>query len=30
MAVGMSILTLQLLLQTLVHLSGGEVSKAKT
>ena len=29
MAVGMSILTLQLFLQTLVHLTGGEVSKAQ-
>jgi hypothetical protein len=27
MAVGMSILTLQLILQTLVHLTGGEVSR---
>ena len=29
MAAGMSILTLQLFLQTLVHLTGGEVSKAQ-
>ena len=29
MAVGMSILTLQLFLQTLVQLTGGEVSKAE-
>jgi TRAP-type C4-dicarboxylate transport system permease small subunit len=29
MAVGMSVLTLQLLLQTLVHLTGGEVPKGK-
>lgn len=29
MAVGMSLLTLQLLLQTLVHVSGGEVLKAQ-
>ena len=29
MAVGMSLLTLQLLLQTLVHVSGGEVPKEK-
>jgi TRAP-type C4-dicarboxylate transport system permease small subunit len=29
MAVGMSILTLQLILQTLVHLTGGEVSRTQ-
>ena len=30
MAVGMSLLTVQLLLQTLVHATGGEVAKGST